>query len=131
MFPIVIVDDSREDQELAERVFREANIVNPVFRFSMGGECVEFLRQRYGPEVKTKMEAALVLMDLGMPVMSGVQTIAAIHETMLNPAPFIVMISGQTDVKLIREGYQLGAKTFLTKPLRAVDLDEFLESNGR
>ena len=131
MFPILIVDDLREDSELAERVFRDANIVNPIFRMNRGEACVDFLRQRYSPGAKDKMPAALVLMDLQMPVMNGVQTIAAINEAVLNPGPFIVMISGQADVKLVREGYQLGAKTFLTKPLTGRDLDGFLESNER
>ena len=131
MFPILIVDDMREDLELAERVFRDANIVNPIYRLNSGAACVEFLGKHYGPEVKGKAPAALVLMDLGMPVMGGVQTIAAICEMNLNPAPFIVMVSGQADVKLVREGYQAGAKTFLTKPFKASDLDEFLSSNER
>ena len=131
MFPILIVDDLREDLELAERVFRDANIVNPVYRVNSGEGCVEFLRKHYGAEAKGKAPAALVLMDLSMPVMNGVQTIAAIGEMKLNPAPFIVMVSGQADVKLVREGYQAGAKTFLTKPLKASDLDDFLASNER
>ena len=131
MFPILVVDDSREDAELAERVFREANIVNPVYRFSSGEGCVDFLKKHYGAEAKGKAPAALVLMDLAMPVMGGVQTIAAIGALKLSAAPFIVMVSGQADVKLVREGYQAGAKTFLMKPLTATDLDQFLASNER
>lgn len=129
MFPIVIVDDAREDLELAERVFREANIMNPVFALKSGAACLDFLTNHYSPDSETKVEAALVFMDVAMPVMNGVQTIAAINLGVYTQRPFIVMLSGQTDVKLVREGYQLGAKTFLTKPLKVQDIEDFLQSN--
>ena len=50
MFPIILVDDSREDLELAERVFRDANIVNRIYRVNGGEACINFLQQRYGPD---------------------------------------------------------------------------------
>ena len=131
MFPIVIVDDSREDLELAERVFREAHIANPIHALTTGEACLDFLRERYSPEVKEKPPAALILMDLSMPGMNGVQAMAAINQALFTPAPWVVMLSGQADVKLVREGYQLGAKTFLNKPLRGQDIEDFLSSNER
>jgi len=131
MIPILIVDDSHDDFQLVERVFRDAKIVNPIFRLNSGPDCLNFLRKRFDPAAKFKPSRALVFMDLAMPAMNGVQTIAAINEAVITPSPCIVMLSGHADVKMVREGYQLGAKTFLTKPLRVADITEFLASNER
>src|SRR5687768_8763415 len=114
MFPILIVDDSRQDIELAERVFRQARIVNPIHVFNSGTGCLDFLRKRYADDTQKDAPPPLILLDLAMPSMTGVQTIAAINGAMYSPSPWIVMLSGHGDVKQVRDGYQLGAKTFLT-----------------
>ena len=128
MFPILIVDDSREDRDLAEHVIREAKILNPVWRFPSGETCLNFLTGLYSG-AQGFQEPCLIFVDLAMPVMSGPQTIAAINDKLNIPRQFIVMLSGLTDTKLIREGYQLGARTFLSKPLTVVDLNRFFETN--
>jgi hypothetical protein len=43
--------------------------------------------------------------------------------------PWIIMLSGMADVKQVRRGYELGARTFINKPLRAEEVSEFLENN--
>lgn len=129
MFPILIVDDSREDRELAERAFRQCKYVNPIHLLGTGAACVDFLRAYYDPKAVAKPDPCFILIDLAMPEMTGVQTIAAINEMVFAPNPWIIMLSGQTDVKQVRDGYQLGAKTFLTKPLRSEDIFHLIKTN--
>lgn len=128
MVPIVIVDDSKEDLLLAERVFRECKYVNPLYLLSSGAACIDFLQKNYRVHEGQKPEPCLLFMDLAMPNLNGIQTMAAIAELIVTPAPRIVMLSAMTDVKFIRDGYQLGATTFLNKPLRVQELSEYLNS---
>lgn len=130
MFPILIVDDSREDLELAARVFAQAKIANPIHSLNSGAACVEFIRKRYSGD-SPPSEPCLILLDMAMPGMTGTQTIAALNEVPFGPAQWILMLSGLNDVKLVRDGYQLGARTFLTKPLTVRDLMDFFNSNSR
>lgn len=130
MFPIIIVDDSKEDLALAERAFRQAHILNPIEVFDCGPACLAALRKWYHAEIDARPQPPLIIVDLAMPNMNGPQTIAEICDQ-FTTTPWIVMLSGQTDVKMVREGYQLGAKTFLSKPLQVSDLQQFIESNQR
>jgi two-component system, response regulator len=130
MFPIIIVDDSKEDLALAERAFRQAHILNPIEVFDCGPACLAALKKWYQAEIEAQREPPLIIVDLAMPTMNGPQTIAEICEQ-FTAVPWIVMLSGQTDVKMVREGYQLGAKTFLSKPLQVSDVQQFFDSNQR
>ena len=126
MIPIVVVDDSREDLLLAERVFQESRIVNPLHLLSSGAACVAFLEKNYSPRAGDRPQACIIFLDLSMAPMSGIETMKEIQKLVLSAPPWIVMLSAMTDVKLIRQGYQLGARTFLNKPLRAKELEEFI-----
>lgn len=128
MFPIIIVDDSRQDLELAERVFVHANIVNPIHLLASGVACIDFLRKRHA-ETAVPQEPCLIFLDMAMPEMSGPQTIDCINQMAPRAKPWIIMLSGLTDVKMVRDGYQLGAKTFFTKPLTEDDLMRFVNNN--
>ena len=131
MFPILIVDDSREDLNLAQRVFHDCGILNRLNLFVSGQECIQFLTKLYGDKPASNSQGCLIFIDLGMPVMSGTQTMAAINELPFGARQWIVMLSGLNDIKFVREGYQLGAKTFLGKPLQMKELNEFIENNER
>lgn len=129
MIPILIVDDSKEDFMLAELVFRQCKIVNSIDYAKSGAACLEYLERHYRPREGSQPERCLVFVDLGMAPMNGVETIEAINRLSLAASPWIVMLSGMTDVKLIRRGYELGARTFLNKPLQPRELQEFFENN--
>jgi two-component system, response regulator len=129
MIPILIVDDSRDDLKLAELVFRECRIINPIDLVSSGAACVEHLEKQCRSTATAHPRCSLVFIDLGMSPMNGVQTMHAINDLALTSKPWLIMLSGMTDVKLIRAGYEAGAKTFMNKPLRPTELKEFLENN--
>ena len=129
MIPFLIVDDSKEDLLLAERVFRDCQFVNPIDFASSGAACIAHLEKHFRPQPGVQAARCLVFLDLGMAPMSGVQTMEEINRLVLVEKPWIIMLSGMTDVKMIRRGYELGARTFLNKPLKAEELKEFFDNN--
>ena len=123
MTPIIIVDDSREDIALVRRVLGQCGVRNPVFPIVSGQECISYFER---PDARTGGAVpCLVLLDLSMAPKSGIDVLR--HLTASPSADWrdsvFVMLSGVSDYSIVREGYQLGATTFLTKPLQS---DEFM-----
>jgi CheY-like chemotaxis protein len=114
-------DDSRDDLLLAERTFRSKHFLNPVRLMNTGDECIRYFRNYTGEN-----EPCLLFLDLSMRPTSGLEVLRAIHGTPIARRSIIIMLSGVTDSKLLREGYQSGARTFLLKPFTAESLIELL-----
>jgi CheY-like chemotaxis protein len=123
MLSILVVDDAREDLILADRVLRSAGIRNPIHLLGTGEECVRFLREKASAEAP-----ALVFLDLAMTPMNGLDVLRAIHEPPVSKHALMIMVSGINDKKMLREGYQLGARTFLFKPLNLSDISHFFST---
>lgn len=114
----MIVDDSPQDVQLLLRTFRQLGIENRVEVCTGGKEAINFL------EASRDNLPALVLLDLKMPAVDGFQVLRKIKwSAELRDIPVIVLTTSAhlMDIQL---AYELGANSFLTKPL---DLTEFRE----
>jgi CheY-like chemotaxis protein len=127
MFPILLVDDSQEDLILAERALRACKLANPIRRMSSGEECIQYFKSFVGKD-GTQHEPCMLFLDLTMTPIGGIDVLRAIQDTHIAKRSISVMLSGVSDLKRLREGYQLGAKTFLLKPLTSQAVLEFLAS---
>jgi CheY-like chemotaxis protein len=123
MLSVLIVDDASEDLILAERVLRSCQIRNPIHRLTTGEECIAWFNS------KGKVSPALVFLDLAMVPVSGLDVLRALEQNSVARESFFVMLSGRADQKMLREGYQLGAKTFLIKPLKCEEVTRLLASS--
>lgn len=110
---ILVVDDEIDVQPLFEQKFRKeirARKIALSFATS-GNEALDYLHQH--PD-----EAALVLSDINMPGMSGLELLRHIKEDHREtPPPKVMMISAYGDEESYRTAKDLGADAFLTKPL--------------
>jgi DNA-binding response OmpR family regulator len=64
----------------------------------------------------------LIFLDLVMKPQDGLELLRLLKRENLAPGSVIVMLSGLTDTKMLHDGYQLGAHTFLVKPLTVQDV---------
>jgi CheY-like chemotaxis protein len=126
MLQILIVDDTKEDLLLAERVIKQCNLLNPVTCFRSGDGLISFIQKVERAESSRAPEPSLILLDLIMAPGSGLDVLRYLRSSFYAKHCLVVMVSGLTDIKAINEGYQLGAKTFLLKPLNALNLVELL-----
>src|SRR5687768_8407722 len=124
MLPILIVDDSREDALLAQRVLAHCKIQNPITMVHNGAACLDFFRGAAPFQKRTL--PCLVLLDMVMAPMSGVQVLTELSKFPNARNSVIVMLSGLPEWPAIHAGYQLGAQTFLVKPLVADDVLQML-----
>lgn len=124
MLPIVIVDDSREDALLAERVLVNCRIKNPVTLLHSGADCLAYFS---GNEpFENRRLPCLLLLDLVMSPMTGLQVLTELEGIRGSRDSVLVMLSGLRDWRAIHAGYQKGAHTFLVKPLQPEDVIQML-----
>ena len=109
---ILVVDDEKDIQALFEQKFRkEIREHLAEFAFALSGEeALVFLNNHIH-------EAVLILSDINMPGMSGLQLLRLIKQKYNSPPPIVMMITAYGDEANYRQAMQLGADDFLTKPL--------------
>jgi len=119
---ILIVDDERDIQTLFEQRFRKEirnNLVELVFAFS-GEQALTYLEHN-------EHEAVLILSDINMPGMSGLELLRQIKQKYLKPPPVVMMMTAYSDSENYNSAKQLGADDFLTKPIEFNLLKEKLK----
>jgi len=120
---ILVVDDERDIQFLFEQKFRKEirdREMDFAFAFS-GEEALTFLQQ-------FEHEAVLILSDINMPGMSGLELLKIIKEKHKQPPPLVMMITAYGDAGNYETAMQLGADDFLTKPVEFTLLKEKLKT---
>ncbi|MCA6474098.1 MAG: response regulator [Sediminibacterium sp.] len=120
---ILVVDDEKDVQVLFEQRFRREireGVFNFVFAFS-GEEALQFLND-------LNHEAVLILSDINMPGMTGLELLKRIKEKEYTPPPLVMMITAYGDAENYNQAKSLGADDFLTKPVDFSLLKEKLKS---
>jgi response regulator RpfG family c-di-GMP phosphodiesterase len=126
MLDIVLVDDVREDLGLLERVLRQCKILNSIHQLHSGEQCVSFFDA--AGSTGGNSPRCLVFLDLIMSPISGISVLSRLKALGLARGSVFVMLSGITDIKAINEGYQLGAHTFMIKPVTTEDVMQTLHA---
>lgn len=127
MMKILVVDDEKDVQVLFEQRFRKEirnNIIAFVFAFS-GEEALNYLSQH-----ENEHEAVLILSDINMPGMSGLELLERIKKHYHKPPPVVMMITAYGDAENYQTAKRLGADDFLTKPVDFTLLKEKLKITG-
>lgn len=109
---ILVVDDEQDMENLfLQRFRREIKDGTVDFAFANSGEqALEYMSQN-------KHEAVLILSDINMPGMSGLQLLEKIKQKYNEPPPIVMMITAYGDTDNYNTAMELGADAFLTKPV--------------
>lgn len=119
---ILVVDDEADVQTLFEQRFRkEIRTGEFQFVFAFSGE--QALRYMQ----KNNHEAILILSDINMPGMSGLELLHEIKQKYESPPPVVMMITAYGDAENYNHAIKLGADDFLTKPVDFAALKEKLK----
>jgi CheY-like chemotaxis protein len=109
---ILVVDDEKDMQALFEQRFRKdirSGKVNFAFA-SSGEQALNYLNNH-------NHEAVLILSDINMPGMTGLQLLQKIKQEAYVPPPVVMMITAYGDEENYTQAMSLGADDFLTKPI--------------
>ena len=120
---VLIVDDEKDVQILFEQRFRkEIKTGEMEFAFAFSGEeALGFMKDH-------EHEAVLILSDINMPGMSGLELLKHIKEKYEKPPPIVMMVTAYGDAENYNQAMKLGADDFLTKPVDFVSLKEKLKT---
>ena len=122
-FEILLVEDDPGDAELVKIALREGKIVCHVNHVRDGVEAMAFLRREGRHERAPRPD--LVLLDLNMPKKSGREVLKEIKSDEAYRSIPVVVLTTSDFERDIEGSYQLGANSFITKP---VDVDQFMNA---
>lgn len=112
---VLLVDDDEVDVMNVQRAFKKNNIVNPLYIARNGLEALERLRQT-GPGAIPK-ERRLVLLDLNMPKMNGLEFLREIRNDAELRSLAIVVLTTSDDDRDKVEAYQFNVAGYILKPV--------------
>ncbi len=122
---ILFAEDNPKDVELTLEALTEYNLANQVIVVKDGVEVLEYLRYQGNYRMRQRGMPVVLLMDIKMPRMDGLETLRVIRDdAALKMLPVVILSSSREEQDLMRS-YELGVNAYVVKP---VDFKEFMES---
>jgi two-component system, response regulator len=122
---ILLAEDSHADAEMAIDALREANLVNPIVHVEDGVEALDYLLRRGKFEGRAEGLPAVLLLDIKMPRMDGLEVLKTIREhAHLRCLPVVILSSSREESDLARS-WDMGVNAYVVKP---VDVDQFFQA---
>jgi len=113
--PILLIDDDQDVGFFMERLLRASGIPNPLWTLSGGTEAVAALSELSYNRASEATWPLIVLVDLKMPVMSGLDFLQWLQGQWEFSAIPRIVLSSSGDVRDVQRAYELGANGFLMK----------------
>ena len=123
---ILLVEDNPDDLELTLRAFRKSKVLNEIDVVRDGAEALDYLF-RAGAYCDRSSDALpeLVLLDLKLPKIGGLEVLRRMRADERTRRIPVVVLTSSSEEKDILSSYDLGANSFVRKP---VDFTQFLEA---
>lgn len=117
-FSILIVDDDEVDRLLVRRAMKQNRFTNDLYETRHGEEALRFLRnEREFQDPKEAPKPGLILLDLNMPVMNGLELLSELKmDAKLRTIPVVILTTSDAETDLV-EGYSLGVAGYIVKPV--------------
>jgi CheY-like chemotaxis protein len=123
--PILLAEDNPNDVELTLTALHSLNLANEIVVVNDGAQALDFLYRRNAFSDRAALPPAVILLDLKMPRVDGLE---ALREIRAHPdtrtLPIVILTSSREENDLVK-GYQLGANAYVVKP---VDFDQFISA---
>jgi DNA-binding response OmpR family regulator len=114
---IIMIEDDEGHALLIERNIRRAGVTNEILPFKNGTDAVRFLFGADGSGSVNGGRALLILLDLNLPDMSGVDILKRVKENEHLKLTPVVVLTTTDDEREIKRCYDLGANVYITKPV--------------
>lgn len=122
---ILIAEDSAADAEMAIDALRDANLLNPIVHVEDGVEAMDFLLRRGDYAKREEGLPAVLLLDIKMPRMDGLEVLQQIRASeQLRRLPVVILSSSLEETDLARS-WDMGVNAYVVKP---VDSNQFFNA---
>ncbi len=128
---ILMADDDEDDRRAVAKAWKTSRAANPIEFVNDGEQLMDYL-QRRGPysSLPAGSRPGLILLDLNMPKKDGREALMEIKaDPNLRQIPVIVLTTSKAEEDVYRT-YDLGANSFITKPVTFTALVELVQSIG-
>ena len=122
---ILLVEDSVEDAELTRRALKRAKVANDIAWVRDGVEALEYLFCEGAYAGRDSGPPKLVLLDMKMPRMDGLQVLAKLKSQERTRSIPVVMLTSSREERDLVESYALGVNSYIVKP---VDFEQFADT---
>lgn len=123
--PILLVEDNPHDLELTLIALERSQLANEVVVVRDGAEALDYLFKRHAYQGRVDGNPAVLLLDLKLPKMDGLQVLEAVrHDPSLRSIPVVMLTSSREEPDLDR-AYSLGVNAYVVKP---VEFKEFVSA---
>ncbi len=128
---ILLVEDSAPDAEMAMDALREAKLANPVVHVEDGVEALDYLHCRGAFEGRHAIDPTVVLLDIKMPRMDGLEVLKRMRSTeSLKRIPVVILSSSREESDLVHS-WDLGVNAYVVKPVDARQFFEAVQTLGQ
>jgi len=114
---IIMVEDDEGHARLIERNIRRSGVNNEIVPFTNGTAAVNYLFGEDGSGLDHKGQALLILLDLNLPDMTGIEILRRVKENRHLKATPVVVLTTTDDSVEIKRCYELGCNVYVTKPV--------------
>lgn len=127
---ILLVEDNPNDIELTLEALDEQNLANRVIVVNDGVEAMEYLQYKGKYKDREKENPAVILLDIKMPRMDGIEVLEAIKSsTELKTVPVVILTSSREEPDL-KKCYDLGVNAYVVKPVNFKDFYDSVKKLG-
>jgi len=128
--PILLVEDNPKDLELTLLALEKSNLANEVVTVRDGVEALDYLFRRGPYADRSEGNPAVVLLDLKLPRVDGIQVLEAVKkDESLRSVPVVMLTASREEKDLVRS-YSLGANAYVVKPVAFKDFLEAIQDLG-
>lgn len=125
---ILLVEDNPRDAELTIRALKKKNLANNLFHVEDGVDALDYLFARGKFSGRDSGTPKVVLLDLKLPRINGLEVLREIKANELTMSIPVVVVTSSAEDPDIKTAYQLGANSYVLKP---VQFDAFLEAMAK
>lgn len=129
---ILMADDDSDDRLLAQEAMHESRVLNELHFVEDGVQLLSYLRgEGFYSDRRIYPMPGLILLDLNMPKMDGREALAEIKaDPRLRRIPVVILTTSKAEADMVR-GYDLGAASYITKPVTFDALVELMRTLGK
>ena len=127
---ILLVEDSRKDVELSLAALEELSLANDVAVARNGAEALDYLFRRGEFSTRPEGNPSVVLLDLKMPKVDGIEVLRQIKaDELMRTIPVVMLTSSREEQDLVKS-YSLGVNAYVVKPIDFQQLVEAIKQLG-
>ncbi|KAA0073191.1 response regulator [Tardiphaga sp. P9-11] len=114
---IIMIEDDEGHARLIERNIRRSGVNNEIIPFTNGTDAVNYLFGKDSTGLDHRGEALLILLDLNLPDMTGIDILKRVKENEFLKCAPVVVLTTTDDAQEIKRCYELGCNVYITKPV--------------